>query len=213
MTQNRFLLQWAIAIIAVVSLSGCWRGNGSGEDVDYLAVKIAGQNNWSIIDVNSGEFVYENEFKHKPSMIVDDCFFLKTDNEKGYECFNVDDISNPINSAHYVAATNFHDGVAIVKRKNGPLSIINTDGEVVKELDKNIISAKSFENGFAMIKNDDGKYGFVNTRGEVVVKPRYDMASSYSSDGYAVVETRQDGSTSTFTILDDKGQKMLLFSS
>lgn len=212
MNKKYFLLKCVMVVIAVVALAGCSLGNSS-EDIDYLAVKIVGQDDWSIIDVNSGEFVCENEFKHKPSMIVDDHFFVKTENGRGYECYDVDDISHPINSATYASATYFQDGVALVTRKNGGLSIIDTDGNVVKDLDKNITSAMPFKNGFAAIKTKDGEYGYVNTKGEVVVKPKYDAVYPYSSDGYGILVVKQNDSERLYTVVDDHGEKLFSFSS
>lgn len=207
----------ALVCLLATTLTSCdyvnnFGNNDATNEFDFLAVKIAGQDNWSIVDVNTGNFLYENEFKNKPSVIIDDRFFVQRDNGDGYECFDVNDISKPLNNKSFAHVTYFQNGVALVNKKDEPVSIINREGVLVKELDK-IKSAFPFKNGFATIINEDKKVGFVNSEGNIVVTPKYDRAFPFSADGFAVVEQRQNDTISNFIIIDQEGQKLFSFSS
>ena len=199
-----------ILSIVVSFLTAC-----SSNDIssDYLAVKISGDNNWSILNVNSGEFVYRDEFKNCPSVIVDDLFFVEKDKGNGYECYNIDNISNPINNETYVYANNFQSGVAPVLKKGDPITIINTKGEEVKVLDKSIVNVLPFTNGFSNVCTKDGKVGIINTKGDWVIKADYERIIPFSKDGYAVTMKKQNDTIYNYTIVDKNGEKFYSFSS
>jgi hypothetical protein len=44
-----------LSFAAMMLLTACSETNKSGGD--YLAVKVSGDNNWSILDVNTGDFI------------------------------------------------------------------------------------------------------------------------------------------------------------
>ena len=180
---------------------------------DYLAVKIAGDKNWSIIDVNSGEFVYRDEFKNCPSVIVDDLFFVEKDRGNGYECYNVKNISKPINNDVYLYACNFQSGVAPVLKKGDPITIINKEGKEIKALDKKIIEVYPFTNGYSNVITKDHKVGIISTQGEWVVRADYEGVIPFSQDGFAVTMKRQNDTIVNYTIVDQTGQKFYSFSS
>ncbi len=200
-----------LVILVIVScfLTACENNSGS----DYLAVKITGDKNWSILDVNSGEFIYRDEFKNCPSVIVDNLFFVEKDKGNGYECYNVTNISNPINKEAYVYASNFRDGVAPVLKKGEPISIINAMGQEVKVLDKKIVNVFPFNNGFSNVITKDGKVGVIDTKGAWAIKADYEGIIPFSQDGFAVTMKKQNDTLYNYSIVDAHGQKYYSFSS
>ncbi|MBQ9466767.1 MAG: WG repeat-containing protein [Muribaculaceae bacterium] len=73
------------------------------------------------------------------------------------------------------------------QKKGEPVTIINSDGVVVKELDK-IKAAQPFRNGFATIIDDNNNAGVVDIKGQIIVKPKFDRIFPASADGYMVVQ-------------------------
>ena len=208
---NQFI-KLSIPLLAVLLLfASCDAGKADTDEVNYLAVKIAGQENWSIINVNTGDYLYKNEFKNKPSVIVDDRFFVEKDLNNGYECYDVKDISKALNNDAYVGVTYFSDGVALVTKKNDPITIINTAGKEVKVLEKDVVGALPFSNGFAIIQNNKGKCGVIDTKGDLVIKADYEAIANYSVDGYAVTVKKQNDTIYEFSIVDKVGQKTFTF--
>lgn len=210
---KKLLLLTVTLTSLILVMSSCLKEGDTTKGVNYLAVKIAGQNNWSIIDINTGKFLYENEFKNKPTVIVDNRFFVEKDLNNGYECYDVNDISKALNSEAFVTATYFSDGVAAVTRKDDPASVIDINGQEVKTLDKRVKMVLPYENGFAIIQTEEDKCGFINTRGETVIKAEYDGVINYSADGYAVVCKQMNDSMYHYSIVDTLGQKTFSFTS
>lgn len=198
-----------LALLTPVVMSSCSKSTGT--DVEYLAVKLSDSNKyWSIIELSSGQIIAETDFKNKPSVIVDDMFYVR--NDKGeYEFYNINDLDKQVGDT-YKDATYFHDKRAIVCRKDEPLMVINTKGEIVKKLGVNVKAANPFYNGYAQIMNEDSKFGFIDTDGNIVIKMEYDLATVYSEDGYAVVGKRNEGNY-TFSVINTEGEKLFSFNS
>lgn len=84
-------------------------------------------------------------------------------------------------------ATNFNEGVAIVKTKD-KWNVIDKTGQV---LVKNIKNAKRFSHGCVPAQTSDDKWVYLNAAGALKFPSRFESAESFS-DGFAVVMT-QDG--------------------
>ena len=205
---NIFKLLIAVIAISVI-LSSCSKGGST--DVEYLAVKLSdSKTNWSIIELNSGKVIAREDFKNKPSVIVNDMFYVQ--NDKGeYEFYNINDINKQIGDS-YEHATHFQNERAIVSKKDEPLQVINTKGETVKKLGESVKAAQPFKNGFATIVNEEGKAGFIDTEGNIVIKMEYDLAADFSEDGYVVVGKKNEDNM-TFSVINAKGEKKFSFNS
>lgn len=67
--------------------------NDNEIEYDYLPVKLVGSEMWSILNVQTGEVVFRDEFKNEPSAIYNDVFLVK--NDKGtFDYYNVNDVKN-----------------------------------------------------------------------------------------------------------------------
>lgn len=200
-----------LSFAAMMLLTACSETNKSGGD--YLAVKVSGDNNWSILDVNTGDFIYRDEFGNCPSVVVDNLFFVEKDKGNGYECYNVNNISKSINDEVYMYACNFQCGVAPVLKKGDPITIINTEGTEIKALDKKIVETYPFMNGYAVVVSKDNKVGAIDTKGNWIIKADYESIIPFSQDGYAITFKKQNDTIYNYTIVDGQGQKFYSFSS
>ncbi|WPP41765.1 WG repeat-containing protein [Paenibacillus hunanensis] len=90
---------------------------------------------------------------------------------------------------HYVEASSFSDGVAVVKKnKDEHGSLINTSGKQVTTLERTYDSDFQFSDGLAVAYSaDNGKAGYLNTGGRIVIPYTYDYARTFS-EGAAVVQ-------------------------
>ena len=85
------------------------------------------------------------------------------------------------------SSSGFSEGVAKVKPYDGDrYYLINEKGE--KLFDRDFSYCGTFLNGLCLVGNDKSKYGYIDINGNVIIDYKYDSASSFSDDGYAVVE-------------------------
>ena len=213
----KFLACLFAIVLCVSVFSSCNSSEESG--IRYLAVKLTGSDMWSIVDVNSGEIIYKDEFKRPPSRIVNKKFYVQNENEL-YDYFSVDDVTKPINKESFLSVTCFNNNdIAMAVLKGKGISIIDGNCNVVANLDNSIISASVFSNGYSNICNENNKYGYINEKGEIVIKPSYDYAEGFSQDGYAIVGVKKsvkgdgDDDQYTYTVIDTKEVALFSFSS
>ncbi len=207
---KNLLLIYAFVLTSAILVS-CSEDNSN--DCEYIAVLVSGDDNWSILDVNTGEFVYRNEFKEKPSPIVNDIFYVKKEKDPFREFFNINNISNSLNNKKYIDCTFFQSGYALGLNKIGaPFCIINTKGEE-KYLGKDIVWMSEFSNGTSVCTNKNGKLGIVDTNGDWVVKAGYDVIYPFSNDGFAIVGKKVESKPDSYSIIDREGKKYYTFNS
>ena len=200
---------YLLTLICII-LASC---SSSDEKIeyDYLPVKLAGSESWSIMDVKSGEIVYKDEFKNKPSAIYHDIFLVE--NDKGtYDYYNVSDVKTPINKESYYMASDFVGSEIVAATKPGKtISLINTKCEEVVSLDKSIVACSNFKDGLAAFKDASGRLGFLNTKGEIVVKAKYDNVRDFSDDiAICSIEDNKKNIT-TYYAIDKTGKELFKF--
>ncbi len=207
---TKSLLLVSMLITCITTLTSCGNSDASTR---YVAAKLVDSDMWSIVDVKTGEIIHKDEFKSQPTVIVNDKFCVK--NEGGlYDYFSVDNVTKPINSESYLYATAFNENdVALAVLKGKGISIINGKCEVVANLDNSIVSANGFVCGFATVSNDDNKHGYINEKGEIVIKPSYDRAFNFSTNGLAIVSKEVNDSTNKYFVIDTNGKELFTFSS
>lgn len=199
----------SIAVLAMVMFTSC----GDGGQMRYVAVRLADSDLWSIVDVNTGEILYKDEFKNQPSVIVNGKFCIE--NESGlWDYYSIDNVKQPINKESYLLASSFSDDdVALVVKKGEPISVINGSCEIVATLDNKIVSASEFENGMAIVVTEDNKIGYVDKNGKVVIKPSYDVGGYFSKDGIAIVGKAANDSVMKYAAIDKSGKELFSFTS
>lgn len=178
---------------------------------DYLPVKLAGSESWSIMDVKSGEIVYKDEFKNRPSAIYNDIFLVENENGT-YDYYNINDVKTPINKESYYMASDFVGSEIVAATKLGKtISLINTKCEEVTTLDRSIIACSNFKDGLAAFKDANEKMGFLNTKGKIVIKAKYDDVQDFS-DGIAICSIEDSKkNVTTYYAIDKTGKELFKF--
>ena len=207
----RYLKFYLFTILCIL-LASC---NSSNDEIsyNYLPVKLAGSESWSIMDVKSGELVYKDEFKNKPSAIYNDVFFIENDNGT-YDYYNIKDVKVPINKESFYMASDFVGSDIVAATKPGKtISLINTKCEEVATLDETIVACGNFVDGLASFKDANDKVGFLNTSGKIEIKAKYDGVNNFS-DGVAICSIH-DGQKdiTTYYAVDKSGKELFSFNS
>jgi hypothetical protein len=104
----------------------------------------------------------------------------------------------------YTSATIFSEGLAWVKNEDKTISLINTSGEILKNID-NDISVKAFSDGLAAMRYDKGNWGFVNKSAEFEIEMQYLDVLPFS-DGLAAVKLQRKGN---WAFIDKKGNVVI----
>lgn len=197
---------------AATMMSACNSGGGNSSDADYVSIQIEDSKMWSLLDVSNGEIVMADEFFAPSSNVVKGSFFVENDNQE-FDLYNLKDTKNKLNRSSYSVVSNFNkDGFAITRVKDEPWQIIDTEGNTIATLDKNLMVLSGFsEEGMALIMNQDKMFGYVNTQGQNPIKPRYKFATIFS-DGVSFVLTKQEENHNYLSAIDPAGNTLFTFS-
>ena len=134
----KILSRLMLAAVAALLMTACGGNEATYQyKTQYLPVQLVGSEKWSILDVNSGEVIATDAFDNAPSPIVADMFYVMN-SEGSYDYYHVSSPSQPV-AGHYGSVTSFSDeGVAVCSSVGGPLCVIDTKGNIVKELPKDV---------------------------------------------------------------------------
>ena len=201
---------WMIAALMCGAMTSCgFKGSG---DSDYVSVQLEDSKMWSLLDVSNGEIVMADEFFAPATNVIKGSFFVEND-KKEFDLYNLKDTKNKLNRSSFSVVTNFNpEGFAIVRVKDEPWQIIDTEGKVTATLDKtlNVFSGFS-EDGLALIINKDNMVGYVDTKGGYPIKPRYKLGTIFS-DGIAFVLTKQENEHNYLSAINTAGETLFTFS-
>ncbi|MBR5035132.1 MAG: WG repeat-containing protein [Bacteroidales bacterium] len=215
MATNRNTFAITILVFLIVIISACGTKQNAEREIKYLPVKLAGSDLWSLVDVRTGEIIIKDEFKNEPSVVWDDIFYVKN-NEDKYDYYTIESVNKPINSESYVAVTDFNEkGYALVTKAGCPISIIDKQCKEVAVLSEDFKDcfALSDNMDYLFFENWEGKNGIANSKGEIIVPAKYDDVSSISTDGYVCMGIKNDNDTYTYTLMDFSGKELFSFSS
>ena len=202
----RCLKFFLLSLLAVMTVS-C-SNEDENIEYEYLPVKLVGSDTWSILNVKTGEVVFRDEFKNKPSAIYHDVFFVK--NDKGtFDYYSVKDVKKPLNKTSYYMAIDFVGSDIVPATLPGKqITLINTKCEEVAVLDKSIERCGRFKGGLAPFMDDADKWGFLDKKGNIVIKAKYDDVSWFN-DGVAVCATKDVASdVTTYYAVDTDGKEL-----
>jgi hypothetical protein len=198
---NRFLLMLlaAISIIASGCSGSISETNGNRYTIEPLPFQYEEDGKWGFIDLN-GNVIIGSTFKNKPN-----CF------QHGFAIISDDTVSYYINTkgdtigTYYYSANPFNDNRALIKDKKRDLYFIDTNGDIVFQVDtvakNSLVQCGSFKNGFAIFITSENKLGYLDTNGNVAISPKYSTANEFA-DGLAYVEMKND--------TNDKVEKLLI---
>lgn len=162
------LLLFALILV----LAGC--SSNSENMITHIPYQVEKDGRWGLIDWEGNPLV-EEEFKHRPSVVIDGMFCVKNSDDM-YEIYTAEKKPKQIGE-EYLSVGPFANGLAPVVKKDSRIIYINKEGKVIIELtkynDDPIVKAWPFDNGIAIIATASGKVGCINTKGEFVVPPIY----------------------------------------
>ncbi len=185
--RKTLIIKMAAIVAAVLSLTSCAKDGDS--QLEACAFKGSDDANWGMISTD-GTVIFRDEFEKAPTPATDGRFFVETQ-DGVYEMFTLDKKPKKVGD-EYVSVTSFSDGVALVAEKGKPVEIIDTDGKVIKVLDKIdgkvIEGAERFYHGYSIVLTADSLLGVVDTKGETVLKPVYSKILPYSSGDRFIVK-------------------------
>ncbi|MBD5326660.1 MAG: WG repeat-containing protein [Bacteroides sp.] len=194
-----------IAFLMMLTLfTGCSSSGSEETEIDYIAVKIDNNGNWSFLAPN-GTLKYENEFKNEPTSIHEGYFSVYEG--EGYTLYKADKKPVAIANCENLKDVGYiSDGLIPVVRKNSRITIVDENGKDKFTLDpingKEIIaSSPGYVNGLLGITTEENLYGIIDTKGEVVIKPEYDGAI-YTSLSEGLIIVIKDNNIS---VIDEKG--------
>ncbi|MBQ8702260.1 MAG: WG repeat-containing protein [Prevotella sp.] len=200
-----FYLIWTLLIVS------CAKERRA--EVQYFPFQESTNGLWGMISP-SGEKLFTEEFKEKPTIVRDGRFMVR--NKDGlWEIYTAEAKPQKIGS-EYAYANMFQDGIAIVAEKGKPVSLIDTDAKVIKLLDKidgkAVTSVNAFSQGYAVYKSDK-YYGVIDNKGNKVIDAKYLVINNYSDGKFIALdrkyeeEAKKDSSTNIkFDVLDTSGK-------
>lgn len=168
-------LSYLLLVFLIAITSSCSLNWLSKNKVEYVPFQETKDGLWGMISLD-GKTLFKEEFKSEPTIVRDGRFFVKND-EDLWEMYEASEKPKKI-GGEYVYISGFKNGYALVTERNKPISLINTDGKVVKELDKiankKVLQISAFdEDGYAIFATADSLYGAINTSGDCVIQPQY----------------------------------------
>lgn len=184
-----------------------------GAEVQYFPFQESANGLWGMISP-SGEKLFAEEFKEKPTIVRDSRFMVR--NKDGlWEIYTAEAKPQKVGS-EYTYASMFQNGIAIVAEKGKPVSLIDTDAKVIKLLDKidgkTVTSVNAFSEGYAVFKSDK-YYGVIDSKGNKIIDAKYLVINNYSDGKFIALdkkyegEVKKDSSTNIkFDVLDTSGK-------
>jgi hypothetical protein len=106
----------------------------------------------------------------------------------------------------YEAASDFHEGKAVVKNKDGSYSLIGLAGKIIKTYPYTFVGDYG-EGLLAFQKTEGGKFGYIDEQGEIVVGPQFSEAKMFI-EGRAIVNVSEDFK-GHYGLIDREGHFMI----
>lgn len=205
MKHNIYLLLMGGAML--LALNSCSAFGGKSDA--YFPFKSSADGKWGMVSSN-GEVLFEEEFKHEPTMVFNDRFIVE--NSEGIKEIYTATAKPEKVGEEYIGVLSFYEDVTPAVKKNECIKLIDTKGQVKATLDKvdgkNVERCSRFSFGRAIIETDEGLYGVIDTKGKVVLKPKYEKVKILSSKYFLVVDHKnhnKESDTNPAVLVDNKG--------
>ena len=199
--------------MAVFTISCKNESTSTDYEYDYLPIKLVGSERWSILDVQTGEVLFKDEFKNQPSLISHGVFLIENGNGT-YDYYSVQNVKTPINKTSYYMAADFVGADIVPATLPGkPIILINSRCEIIATLDKSIKACGKVIDGLAPFMDYTDKFGFIDANGNIVIKAQYDNVQ-YFHEGIAVcTEKNEEYNLTTYHILNKEGKELFKLTS
>ncbi len=187
---------------------------------DYIAVQVDKDGSWSFYSPD-GEVLLEDEFKNRPSNVVDGYFFVQEGKKELYTLYKFDKKKPEAIAEGFKQLGYMGEGLIPSVRENERISVLDNKGKVKFTLQpvngKEVTECESrYNEGLLLIGVDDGddktKYGYINTDGKVVIAPKFSRGSNFK-DGLAIVCLSDEiwDEKVEYAIIDKKGETVKKF--
>lgn len=167
------LLTLLLLALSATITSACSSESSSAE-IEALAYRSTESGRWGIVSMD-GEVIVRDYFKNEPTVAMDGRYFVKND-EGLWEMYDLS-AQPQKKGGKYVYTSGFYHGRALVAERNQGISLIDTEGKVLKRLDrianKSVEEIASFDQGYAIFLTTDSLYGAIDENGTCVVQPSY----------------------------------------
>lgn len=209
----KYLSRWLCALVALVALccASCSSDVSNGK-VEYIPFQESKDGLWGMISLD-GKVLFSEEFKNEPTIVRDGRFFVKN-NEGMWEMYTADAKPKKV-GGEYVSATAFSHGRALVTMPNKPVCIINTDGEVVKELDriagKKVARVGIFNDGIAVFESSEGLAGAIDEDGNCIIEPKLYTNVFYSEGNFFLFDNKDGVENQKVVVCNKKGAETYHF--
>lgn len=215
---NRRNLSFLVVAMLTMMLSSCTKTENG--NVEYIPFQETADGQWGMISLE-GKVLFKEEFKNKPTVVRDGRFFVRT-KEGVWEMYDATEKPKKI-GGDYAHTSGFHNGRALVAPKNQPVAIIDTEGRVIKNLDKidgkQVDGVRAFEGDYAIFMTTDSLWGVINQNGDCVVKPEYYSLNDYGDGKFIGVnakyrkEVKKDQKDKVkISVINPSGQELFNFS-
>lgn len=122
-----------MVLMTATTLASC--NNSTSAQPEAVPVQLDDEESWSLVDFG-GEIIAKNAFDNTPSYVYNGTFVVKE--EDGLYVHHISDPKKALNSEPFLQLTNFASGHAFGVRPGTGILLVNTDGEVIKQLSDDI---------------------------------------------------------------------------
>lgn len=182
-------LKFALSLMITMLFFSCSKTENG--NVEYIPFQETDDGHWGMISMD-GKVLFKDEFKNKPTVVRDGRFFART-SEGVWEMYDASEKPKKI-GADYAHTSGFRNGRALVAVKNQPVSIIDTDGKIIKTLDKidnkEVDGVRAFKGEYAVFMTTDSLWGAIDRDGDCVVKPEYYSLNNYGDGKFIGVNNK-----------------------
>lgn len=171
----------------------------SGGDKGYWAFQSTKDGKWGIINNDGTEVIVEEQFSLPPLAISEGRFFVAD------ELFTLE--KNPRSLGQFKWTSPFMDGLAVVSKENGHITVIDLDAKPVLTIDKvngeKVFCVKRLNANLMSYILRNGTEGLLNMKGEVVLEASEDNGKIGSFGKYIQCFQNEE---ERLTVYDSKGK-------
>lgn len=181
-------------------------------ETSYLPFRSSEVGKWGMMGTD-GKALFEEEFKDQPTMAMNGRFLVRNGNGT-WEIYTAEAKPEKVGD-EYVGIADFTYDVTPAVKRNERITLIDTDGNVTKTLEKadgkNIVGCMGFSYGLAQIYTEDERFGIIDDKGEVVVSPKYEWATPVSSNKILTLtyKDKNDKNVAELQVHDRKGNVLM----
>ena len=202
----------------MLALASC---KGGDPVVDYIPFQEEDDGDWGLINAK-GEVLYSEEFKNRPSIVMEGCFYLE-EKDGSYSIYNATEKTPTMVLDDLKQVGLCSEGVIPTVKRNGRITYVNSKGEDQFTLEP-YNGWEIWETGALFIdglnyikaeKDGEWKMGIINAKGEVVVEPKYKQLCLLK-DGMAITYTEDKSEAAgnnkiRLDLINAKGEEVAKF--